>query len=147
MKEIKFRAWNKRMGWINKDGSDCKPIMEYDGFVIYPETGLCEFPEGGWDLSGYTENSDNFILMQSTGLKDKNGVEIYENDIIVGQFGYKEVVKIEEFNFITREDSCAGYGFKLDSCNLDDIKKYVEVIGNIYENPELLEKYINLDIK
>jgi uncharacterized phage protein (TIGR01671 family) len=94
-----------------------------------------------FDLDHYDKEEHNqwCNIMQYTGLKDKNGVEIYEGDIIVGQFGYKEVVKIEEFNFITREDSCAGYGFKLDSCNLDDIKKYVEVIGNIYENPELLD--------
>jgi uncharacterized phage protein (TIGR01671 family) len=108
-KIIKYRAWDKDF-----------QEMKYDSNERI--------------FSNYLEED----LMQYTGLKDKNGVEIYEGDIIVGQFGYKEVVKIEEFNFITREDSCAGYGFKLDSCNLDDIKKYVEVIGNIYEHSELL---------
>jgi uncharacterized phage protein (TIGR01671 family) len=123
MREIKFRAWDKQDNKMYE-----KQAVDEDGYAV--------------DINGDEAYSNEpfRILMQYTGLKDKNGVEIYEGDIIVGQFGYKEVVKIEEFNFITREDSCAGYGFNLDSCNLDDIKKYVEVIGNIYENPELLDK-------
>jgi len=116
MREIKFRAWDK----VNMNYSPTMGTIEFCKWIDF--------------------NSIGTVLMQDTGLKDKNGVEIYEEDIIVGQFGYKEVVKIEEFNFITREDSCAGYGFNLDSCNLDDIKKYCEIIGNIYENPELLDK-------
>ena len=67
MREIKFRAWDKRT-----------KKMEYHDFIIYPENGKCEFPEGGWDLYGQTEPEEDFILMQYTGLKDKNGKEIYE---------------------------------------------------------------------
>jgi uncharacterized phage protein (TIGR01671 family) len=129
MREHKYRAWNSE-----KKTMRIHDVVVCNGKQVIPvQTSGNDYWDATW------EECEN-ILMQSTGLKDKNGVEIYENDIIVGQFGYKEVVKIEEFNFITREDSCAGYGFKLDSCNLDDIKKHVEVIGNIYENPELLDK-------
>jgi uncharacterized phage protein (TIGR01671 family) len=129
MREIKFRAWD-----TENEKMRIHDVVVCNGKQVIPvQTSGNDYWDATW------EECEN-ILMQSTGLKDKNGVEIYEGDIIVGQFGYKEVVKIQEFNFITREDSCAGYGFKLDSCNLDDIKKYVEVIGNIYETPELLDK-------
>ncbi len=125
MREIKLKAWDK----VNKRWVD------HNQHLDETKVRASVNPPSILEI-----NHPDWIYLQSTGLYDKNGVEIYDGYIIVGQFGYKEVVKIEEFNFITREDSCAGYGFKLDSCNLDDIKKYVEVIGNIYENPELLDK-------
>jgi len=144
MREIKFRAWNKRIGWKNKDGSNCEPVMEYKDFLIYPETGLCEFPQGGWDLGGYTEKPENFILMQFTGLKDKNGVEIYEGDIL-------SFPQEKQIISVTWEMTRAGWQFD-EHRGFDDgvgrgnwdftmgIAKYSEVIGNIHENPELLTR-------
>ena len=46
--------------------------MVYSGFVIYPEDGLCTFPESGWDINGPQEDPEKFVLMQYTGIKDKN---------------------------------------------------------------------------
>ena len=88
---------------------------------------------------------DKYVLMQSTGLKDKNGVEIFEGDIVA----------VENHPFQRKEDSSAGMEIEGDYAvgwNQHDLtwcagdlllarlKPYVRVIGNIYENPELLEE-------
>jgi uncharacterized phage protein (TIGR01671 family) len=133
MREIKFRAWNKRIGWKDRHGLDYKPIMEYDRFVIYPETGLCEFLVGGWELFGKTENSDNFILMQDTGFKDKNRASIFEGYIV--KTNTDNIVSVEYDNYY------GAYLFGGFRTTQDEIYKLgIEVIGNIYENPELLDK-------
>ena len=87
---------------------------------------------------------DKYELMQSTGLKDKNGVEIFEGDIVA----------VENHPFQRKEDSNAGVEIEGDyvvGWNQHDLtwcagdlllarlKPYVRVIGNIYENSELLE--------
>ena len=87
---------------------------------------------------------DKYVIMQSTGMKDKNGVEIFEGD----------VVAVENHPFQRKEDSSAGMEIEGDyvvGWNQHDLtwcagdlllarlKPYVRVIGNIYENPELLE--------
>ncbi|MGV9025392.1 YopX family protein [Lactococcus lactis] len=89
------------------------------------------------------ETLDKFILMQSTGLKDKNGIEIYEGDVV------KVMDEDESTDFC---DGGIGTINGLDELfmwyidgevenGLFDINSsyYIEVIGNIYENPELLE--------
>lgn len=73
------------------------------------------------------------VLMQSTGLKDKNGVEIFEGDIVVIKYSehgldYYEKIVFENGTFTAGDEDW-----------LYNIKDYCVVCGNIYENPELLE--------
>ena len=86
---------------------------------------------------------DNFevgkqaVLMQSTGLKDKNGVEIFEGDIVrwhdVVTWDYS--VTFKDGVFCISDDPSSNF-YHLN----EDINGKFEVIGNIYENPELLEQ-------
>ena len=77
---------------------------------------------------------DHFELLQYTGLKDKNGVEIYEGYIIKSpDFDNQHVVEYKDI--IQSDDMTApGIGFQFNSDPNE-----MEIIGNIYENPELLE--------
>ena len=108
MREIKFRAWDGRMIKDFIMTSHGAVALEYDHFGA------------------------NVELMQYTGLKDKNGEEIYEGDILtVWIQGYKQesyyvVDDMREFFAEFRHDD-SYYQFEK-----------VEIIGNIYENPELL---------
>ena len=73
---------------------------------------------------------DEVEIMQSTGLKDLNGVEIFEGDIVQyrdGEYSYLGIVKRD----------C--YQFFIDVSNTFDGTSSLEIIGNIHENPELLE--------
>jgi len=113
MREIKFRAW---------DGEKVfDPIIRFDPFVkLAPHTLLTDREGGKW--------INDYELMQYTGLKDKNGVEIYEGDILEGRAG----------NYVVKFVGCC---FKKQRgempISLDNDSS--EVIGNIHENKGLLE--------
>lgn len=88
---------------------------------------------------------DECILLQFTGLTDRNGVDIYEGDLIKNQRGRTAEVVWHKFTasfdsiFVSDDDSAPialdkSYGF-----HNADWKHEVEVIGNIYQNPELIE--------
>jgi len=131
-REIKFRVWlDGKHGNI----TFTKPHMEH-GVSIGSEGGYLDI-EGGWDIHGEIKTVP---VMQYTGLKDKNGVEIYEGDIC--RFKYEEEVVVFSFDVdlltmkATVTDSEGSYQdyFPIKSDNY----KY-EVIGNIYENKDLIK--------
>ena len=119
MREIKFRAWDTVMNKVLNLG-DCKISIDLFGGIYDDE----ETPPR--DVTYRT------ILMQYTGLKDKNGVEIYEGDILSGNW----IVVWHE----------AGFYLHIPKLFSDTLympmseKLEGEVIGNIYENPNLLEQ-------
>ncbi|WP_375232540.1 YopX family protein [Enterococcus faecalis] len=89
-----------------------------------------------------TREFKDVILMQSTGLKDKNGVEIFEGDIVQyrdGEYSYLGIVKRDCYQFfIDGIEPDDNYDF-IDVSNTFDGTSSLEILGNIHENPELLE--------
>ena len=114
MREIKFRTWDK----LNKEMFNIESI-NFQERRVYK------------DAVSYSKFND-IELMQYTGLKDMDGKEIYEGDILFESFReeYFKVV-FENGSFRAEAD-----GYSLDLEDYDDI---CEVVGNIYENPELME--------
>ena len=142
MRDIKFRAWDKtKNDWFDDDSGDL--FIELDGNINF-----------GWNGEVMDDYTDRIILMQYTGLKDRNGVEIYEGDILkctsgiytnlgaTGTGEYEETIK----QAIWKDDS---WGTRVISSNLTSkgaeksglviSAKYAEIIGNMYENKDLLE--------
>lgn len=113
-REIKFRAWcieSKR--FITLDGQNTFEIFE----------------------------DDDFVLIQYTGLKDKNGKEIYEGDVVQESLwidGNFITNCIKVFTVIYQGVSFQYQPIVKSNHTVNPIGTTVEIIGNIYENPELL---------
>jgi len=119
MREIKFRAWDKSSSEMMSHEEFCPDdnVTDYDGWV---------------DLDSWLR-SDDYVIMQYTGLKDKNGKEIYEGDIFK-----KGRVK---FTIEFRDGAFEMIGINIISViRLSHSYRDIEIVGNIYENPELLDK-------
>lgn len=77
--------------------------------------------------------TDDYVIMQYTGLKDKNGVDIYEGDILKNMDGYYYEVVWDSGSFLVKRSKIeTDYNFIAS-------KNYFEIIGNIYQNKELLK--------
>nr|DAP15138.1 MAG TPA: YopX protein [Caudoviricetes sp.] len=126
MREIKFRAWVKEKKAIFE-------VILID-YVTKKVTYLLE--RVGHLLSIRDAKFYDVELMQYTGLKDKNNKEIYEGDILFESFGeryYKVVFENGSFKAEVEGDF-EEYFFDL----IDVVAQGYEVVGNIYENPELI---------
>lgn len=116
---IKFRAWDMlKKRWSN--------YKINDGTVYFMDKNT-----GVW-YGSYNKRYKDFNLMQYTGIKDKNGKEIYEGDIVVNSDGDYGYVFFKDGVYNVRHDDYTGYLFAWD----------YEIKGNIYENLEMVKKKI-----
>ena len=132
MREIKFRAWDKK----KKEMTGIFDLGSAQGFNgDYTFSNACIGPI---DVDAYIKG--RYIIMQYTGLKDDDGKEIYEGDIIRCEFWACDcVVEWGDGGFILREGETTNVlGYELE-ISTDGF--YYNVIGNIYENPKLLEEW------
>lgn len=98
----------------------------------YSSVGCTSF-EGRNVFGSY--NVKRLELMQYTGLKDSNGKEIYEGDI---SLDWRDKPVVVEWNDELGSCGCCGWD-EFQGCGFVNVYQGMEVIGNIYENPELLE--------
>ncbi len=145
MREIKFRAWDK----------DDKIMRNWRDLIFEKDKGNDFYAIGHHTSPAVIDYYNEHVLMQYTGLKDKNGKEIYEGDILkrivtVVVYGSgRPAEDVEEFLEVEYNTEYAGFFIGETQlfayvratrdihtrCSCTD----VEVIGNIYGNPELLE--------
>ncbi|MGF2160980.1 YopX family protein [Enterococcus avium] len=126
----KFRAWDE----------DSKVMRSWKDLILEKDGG-----DDFW-LIGYKENAcitsfdHDQILMQSTGLKDKNGVEIFEGDLVEHDDNLNGDWETFEACEVVYDKDYAQFCFKWDAGNFLTDYRNLNVIGNIYENSELLEE-------
>lgn len=120
MREIKFRAWDKKekkMQYLKNIGI----CYEYSCLTFQGDSysGICEWPTGD------DSEIENQEIMQYTGLNDKNGKESYDGDILKWFYSNYAEPCIAEVTF--------------SNGRFDIPSEEFEIIGNIYQNPELLK--------
>lgn len=139
MREIKFRIWVpmiKKFIYVGPDNYYC---AEYSGLLFKSDSdGADPTYEDGYHAE---EDAENCTLQQFTGLHDKNGKEIYEGDITKGNHDTLGIIKYENFGFVIEALPYYENGILYDQPNYTHKDNHLEVIGNIYENPELLEPH------
>ena len=124
-RELKFRVWGK----TEKE------------YIRYPFAWLSLFDSpDGLEI----EDNEDLVIEQYTGLKDKNGKEIYEGDIVGVPGNEEDDIEAHVFGAVVYDKNKFGVKgespFAGEDIHFFDIWDGLEVIGNIHENPELLEE-------
>lgn len=130
-----FRAWNKAT----------KEMHEADDIVSlnFEKKQICLKTLFFGQLSYY--DFDDIILMQSTGLKDKNGKEIFEGDIVTDGYTTGDIKNHPTLGFYMVDENGVERWFSNDATiedfeeDVETAARILEIIGNIYKNQELLK--------
>ena len=130
MRDIYFRAWDKKL----------KELTNYSISDIFIE--FYNKDTDSWEID---REGERFTLCQYTGLKDKNNREIYEGDVIkaisfarwIGVVEYSD--ENQAFIFNDLDKKYRGYS----TAFMNQFDDGFEILGNIYENPELLKELTN----
>ncbi|MDU5804105.1 MAG: YopX family protein [Fusobacterium periodonticum] len=142
MREIKFRVYLDKMYYQDE-------YVEYDTNLIGIDflnktVTFAAYTDGEEvdNLEKYSFDENDFLykkdlkIMQYTGLKNKNNKEIYEGDIVtLHNSRYKVIFNMEQARFVLRDDK-----FEMEIPFTNNNNERMEIIGNIYENPELMEE-------
>jgi uncharacterized phage protein (TIGR01671 family) len=126
-RELKFRVWDKE---LKKFWNRHKTY-----YSIYAETTTVTLKEDLQVLLSFSKDFD-VIVQQFIGLRDKKGKEIYEGDIVRRLMIDVSTIHVEfmEVKFFN------GYFSHYNGLNIFNDSENIEVVGNIFENPELLKK-------
>ena len=134
--DLRFRAWDK----VTK-------CYWYKGFLIHPNGHVSldsiknpiatAHLEAGWNVNNSYEDKWKLELERYTGRKDKNGKKIYFNDIVLHECGGKGVIIWFDDRFGIASGEAGNY-HAVDEITAAELEECI-VIGNIYDNPGLLE--------
>lgn len=131
MNNFKFRVWDKKLQILETVSNI---DLEFEEVTFYIDDDK--------DLETCRQFED-VEIMQSTGLLDKNGKEIFEGDIVSGEFYFAGVGYFDtgERDVVVKDKPILWEDGKFVCCGFDlsEMNENIEVIGNIYENKELLE--------
>src|SRR5690625_1963274 len=145
MREIKYRAW------VREEDEEYSRMVHSEQAIVtiisHKYNGKGTARPAGFSSVDNQPKPERYVLMQYTGLKDKNGNEIYESDILhvleVGSrtLEYSSVVEFIESGFLVTEPDGTQVPLACFHNEENAIMPLfeIEVIGNIYEHPELLE--------
>ena len=126
--KMKYRIWNKDSGYFIKDSDTNKYYLSQNGdIIIIDEMGFI-----------YETDKENYIINKHTGLKDIEGYEIYEKDIVWNEYD-------EEYQVVIFDEGKYKLMGESQMQNLYNNLDYIDIRGNVYENFELVKAWYKED--